>query len=168
MSDRDSMGPQRHNAPRGISFHRHSAKSEKLGFSGSKGGWPSNCRAAERGYATSSDGKISPPVLISFIDLVTAGNETRDSKRKSHSQQCHRWRTCRSFQYSGRLLGNQLVTTLDAGRPKFRTTIGHYRRHGSLPHCPSLCREEAVELWRLDHAAIRLGLDQDRESLLVL
>jgi hypothetical protein len=37
MSDRDSMGPQRHNAPRGISFHRHSARTEKLGFSGSKG-----------------------------------------------------------------------------------------------------------------------------------
>jgi hypothetical protein len=31
------MGPQRRNAPRGISFHRHSAKSEKLGLSGSNG-----------------------------------------------------------------------------------------------------------------------------------
>ena len=31
------MGPQRRNAPRGISFHRHSATSEKLGLSGSNG-----------------------------------------------------------------------------------------------------------------------------------
>jgi len=51
-------------------------------------------------YATSSDGKILSPVLISFIDLVTAGNETRDSKLQSHFQQCQRCRTCRSFRYS--------------------------------------------------------------------
>jgi len=37
MSYHDSMGPQRHNEPRGILFHRHSAKSEKLGLGGSKG-----------------------------------------------------------------------------------------------------------------------------------
>jgi hypothetical protein len=37
MSDHDSRGPQRRNAQRGISFHRHSAKSGKLGLSSSNG-----------------------------------------------------------------------------------------------------------------------------------
>jgi hypothetical protein len=41
-------------------------------------------------YATNSDGKITSPVMISFIDLVSAGNETTDSKQKSHSRQCQR------------------------------------------------------------------------------
>jgi hypothetical protein len=41
---------------------------------------------------------------------------------------------------------NQLITTLDAGHPKPGTTIGQYRRHGNLPHSPSLCREEVMEL----------------------
>lgn len=36
-SDDDSMGPQRRNAPSGISFHRYSAESEKLSLSGSNG-----------------------------------------------------------------------------------------------------------------------------------
>ena len=55
------MGPQRRNAPRGISFRRHSAKSEKfknLGLSGSNGdGHPTSAlprwpRAATRVGAT--------------------------------------------------------------------------------------------------------------------
>ena len=70
-------------------FHRHSTKSEKLGLGGSKGTAIQLARC-ERGYATNSDEKISSPVLISLIDLVMAGNETSDSKQKSHSQQCQR------------------------------------------------------------------------------
>ena len=41
--------------------------------------------------------------------------------------------------------GNQLITALDARHPEFRTPIGQYRRHGSLPRSPSL-REEVTEL----------------------
>jgi hypothetical protein len=38
-------------------------------------------------YATNGSGKTSPLVMTSFIDLSSAGNETRDSKQKSHLQQ---------------------------------------------------------------------------------
>jgi hypothetical protein len=43
-------------------------------------------------YATNkdgnSDGKITFPVLISLIDLVSAGNTTRDPKQALHFGQC--------------------------------------------------------------------------------
>ena len=43
-------------------------------------------------YATNkdgnSDGKITFPVLISLIDLVSAGNATRDPKQALHFGQC--------------------------------------------------------------------------------
>jgi hypothetical protein len=43
-------------------------------------------------YATSSDGnsdgKITAPVVISLIDLESAGNTTRDPKQALHFGQC--------------------------------------------------------------------------------
>jgi hypothetical protein len=38
-------------------------------------------------YASNGSGKTSPLVMTSFIDLLSAGNETRDSKQQSHFQQ---------------------------------------------------------------------------------
>jgi len=62
--------------------------------------------------------------------------------------------------------GNQLVTALDARHPELGTTIGQYRRHGNLPHSPSLCREVVTELCRAGYETVRFGLDQERESFL--
>ena len=52
MSDHDSMGPQRRNAPRGISFHRHSAKKREIRAQWLERRRPSNFRAATRVGAT--------------------------------------------------------------------------------------------------------------------
>ena len=52
--------------------------------------------------------------------------------------------------------GDQLIIALNARHPKFGTTIGKYRRHGNLPHSPSLRCEVATDLGRLDWAKIRI------------
>jgi hypothetical protein len=41
-------------------------------------------------YATSSDGKMSSLVMISFIDFASAGRKTRDSKQQPHLPQRQR------------------------------------------------------------------------------
>jgi hypothetical protein len=42
--------------------------------------------------------------------------------------------------------GDQLIIALNAGHPKFGTTIGKHRRHGNLPHSPSLWFEVVTGL----------------------
>jgi hypothetical protein len=57
--------------------------------------------------------------------------------------------------------GDQLIVALNAGHAKFGTTIGQYRRHGSLPRSPSLRREVVVKI-----IAIPLG-EQRFASILI-
>jgi hypothetical protein len=81
-------------------------------------------------YATSSDGKISSLVVIFFIDFVSAGNKTRESKSAFPAVP----------NMTGALIapvlrpfgGDQLITALNAFHPEAGTTIGNSHPHGSL------------------------------------
>jgi hypothetical protein len=57
-------------------------------------------RPLELPYATSSGGKPSSLVVKFFIYLVSAGNNTRDSKQQLHFRQYQIWQARLSLQYS--------------------------------------------------------------------
>jgi len=77
----------------GVSLTLLRSSSRCMVKSSSQNQQPIVIETSELPYATSSDGnsdgKISFPVFISFIDMVSAGNTTKDSKQALHVGQCH-------------------------------------------------------------------------------
>lgn len=101
---------------------------------------PHRCAAPlQLSYATNGNGKTSPRVLISFIDLLSVRNETRDARRESGGA----FRAVPNMKRVSiapilRPFGGDLLTTaLNAFYAEARTTIGMCRRHDNLPLLPS-------------------------------